>query len=198
LANKLDNLDLKIVSELQADGRIPISELAERAKSSRLTVSKRLKRLIDEGLIRVAGGLNLSKLRFKVASVGLEVKNERARREVETRLKGCPRVLNIFRSPEKANIHFTMWGEDEQTINSTIESFRDLRNVDIIYSHYLGTPIHGEIRVKVPLVRSREAPCGMKCADCYRYENSWCLGCPASDDYRDPFNTNGGSKLFRP
>jgi len=197
LANKLDNLDLKIISELQVDGRIPISELAEKANSSRLTVSKRLKRLIDEGLIGVAGGLNLSKLRCKVANVGLEVKNEQTRRELETHLKGCPRVMTIFRSPEKANIHFTMWGENEQTINSTIESFRDLQNVDIIYSHYLGTPIHGEIRVKVPLVRNTETPCGMKCADCYRYKNSWCLGCPASDDYRDPFNTNGGNKLFR-
>lgn len=198
MANKLDNLDLKIIMELQMDGRISISELAEKAKSSRLTVTKRLRRLIDEGLIGVVGGLNLNKLRFKVASVGLEVKNEQTRREVEIHLKMCPRVLNIFRSPEKANIHLTMWGEDEQTINSTIESFRDLQNVDIIYSHYLGTPIHGELRVKVPQGQHAETPCGMRCTECYRYENSWCLGCPTSDDYKNPFNTNGGSNLFEP
>lgn len=186
MVSKVDHLDLEIIRLLQKDGRISVTELAEKVKSSRATVTNRLKRLIDEELIMVRGGLNLQKFGFKVAGVGLEVKKEPVRKEVEAYLKNCPRVLNLFRTPEKANIHVIVWGEDEHTINSTIESFRDLQNVDIIYTHYLGTPIHGNIIINVESENNVETPCGMKCADCYRYNNAWCLGCPASKDYKNP------------
>ena len=186
MVSKLDHLDLKIIHELQKDGRISVTELAKEVKSTRPTVTNRLKRLIDEELIKVIGGLNLRKFGFKMAGVGLEVKKESARKEVETYLKNCPRVLNLFRTPEKANIHAIIWGEDDQTINSTLESFRDLENVDIVHTHYLGTPIHGNIIVNLVSGDNDESPCGMKCADCYRYDNAWCLGCPASKYYKNP------------
>lgn len=186
MVNTLDHLDLEIIRHLQKDGRISVTELAEKVKSSRPTVTNRLKRLIDENLIIVRGGLNPRKFGFKMASVGLEVKKESARKEVETYLKDCPRVLDIFRTPGKANIHLTVWGEDDQTISSTIESFRDFQNMDIVYTHYLGTPIHGNIVINVESSENGEAPCGMKCADCHRYNNAWCVGCPASKYYKSP------------
>ncbi len=186
MVGELDHLDLEIIRLLQKEGRISVTELAEKVKSSRATVTNRLKRLIDEELIMVRGGLNLMKFGFKTVSVGLEVKEESARKDVEKHLRNCPRVLNMFRTAEKANIHALVWGEDENTINSTIESFRDLQNVDIVYTHYLGTPIHGNIIINLESGSSEESPCGMKCADCYRYNNAWCLGCPASKDYKNP------------
>ena len=186
MVSKVDRLDLEIVSHLQKDGRISVIELAEKVKSSRATVTNRLKRLIDEELIMVRGGLNLRKFGLKMASVGLEVKQEAARKEVETYLKNCPRVLNLFRTPEKANIYAIVWGEDEHTINSTLESFRDLQNVEIVHTRYLGTPIHGDVIINVESTNNVETPCGMTCTDCYRYNNAWCSGCPASKDYKNP------------
>lgn len=100
--------------------------------------------MMEEEIILISGGLDIKKFGFKMASVRLEVKNEATRKEMEKYLKDCPRVLTIFRTPEKANIHLSVWREDDQTIYSTIESFRDLENVDIIYTQYLGAPIHGE------------------------------------------------------
>ena len=190
MADRLDQLDLKIVHELQIDGRMSITELAEKVGSSRPTITNRMKRLIDEKLIIIKSGLNLRKFRFKVAYVGLEVRTDETRKEAEHYLRNCPRVLNIFRTPEKANIHLTVWGEDDQTINSTIESFRDRENVDIVYTHYLGTPIHGDIVIRVETPRQNgKAPCGKECVDCHRYNSAWCVGCPASKDYKSPFQT---------
>lgn len=186
MVDKLDHLDLEIIRHLQKEGRISLTELAQKVKSSRPTVTNRLKRLVDEELIIVRGGLNLWKFGFKMASVGLEVKKESSQKEVEAYLKDCPRVLNVFRTPEKANIQLIVWGEDEPTINSTIESFRYLPNVEIVYTHYLGTPIHGDTIINVFPSNIDEAPCGMKCADCYRYNNAWCMGCPASKYYKNP------------
>lgn len=186
MANKLDRLDLEIIRELKKEGRILLTELAKKVKSSRPTVTNRLKRLIDEELIIVTAGLNPRKFNLKIASVGLEVKKESARKEVETYLKNCPRVLNVFRTPGKANIHITVWGEDDQTINSTLESFRDLKNVDVVYTYYLGIPIYGDIIVNLGLGNSDETPCGMKCFDCHRYKSEWCVGCPGSRYYKNP------------
>ena len=183
---KLDHLDLRIISQLNKDARISITDLAKKVKSTRLTVSKRLKRLKDEKLVSIRGGLNLGEFGFRMASVGLEVTKESTRKMLEANLRNCPRVLNLFRTPEKANIHAIVWGEDEHTIKSTIESFRDLENVDIVYSHYLGTPIHGNIIINLVSGGNAVTPCGKKCADCYRYNNAWCQGCPISKDYKNP------------
>ncbi|MDH5199821.1 MAG: Lrp/AsnC family transcriptional regulator [Candidatus Bathyarchaeota archaeon] len=183
---KLDDLDFKIIHQLQGDGRISITDLADKVGSSRPTVTNRLKKLVDKGFVVVNGGLNIRRLGFKVACVGLEVKNGTDRLDVENCLESCPRVLNVFRTCGKANVHLSMWGEDDQTVNSMIESFRDYPNVDIVYSHYLGTPIHGDVKLRVEFEEHREPPCGRICSKCNRYVNGWCMGCPCSADYRNP------------
>ena len=185
MAGKLDDLDQQIIHHLQNDGRVPLTELAEKVRASRQTVANRLKRLLDEKLIVIKGGLNLEKYNLKMACVGLEVTNENARRGMEQFLKVCPRVAAFFRTPEKANMHLEVWGENDQTLASTIESFRDLTNVAIVYTHYLGTPIHGTMMIPVPPPQRSEPPCGKSCSDCYRYANEWCLGCPISPDYKN-------------
>ena len=121
-----------------------------------------------------------------MAHVGLEVKTDVTRREFEHYLLNCPRVLHIFRTPEKANLYLEVWGEDDQSINSTIESFRDHLNVDVVFTHYLGTPIHGDIIIDVVPSENSETPCGLNCSDCARYQYEWCVGCPASSDYKNP------------
>lgn len=186
MVTKIDRLDLKIMYYLHDDGRISIKNLAEKVEVSRQTVANRLKRLMDENLIVIKGGPNIRVFDVKMACVGLEVVNEDARREVEQDLTVCPRVAAFFRTPEKANIHLEVLGENESTLTSTIESFRDRKNVDIIYTHYLGTPIHGDIIVGVAPPHSNRPPCGRNCIDCYRYVNEWCIGCPISSAYKNP------------
>ena len=183
---KLDLLDLKIIEELQRDGRISITDIAENVGSSRLTTSKRLKRLIENKKVIIRGGLNAKKMGFQLACVGLEVRSDTGRREVEYRLKGCPRVLNIFRTTEKANVHLSVWGENDQCIKSTIESFREIPDADLIYSHYLGTPMHGELPLSIHTKKFETAPCGQNCSKCYRYTNELCLGCPTTKYYKNP------------
>lgn len=184
MSGKLDELDLKIIRRLEVDGRASVTELAEEVGSSRPTVTSRLHRLLDSKTIIIKGGLDLRRFGYKVAIVGLEVRTEKARKEMEAFLRNCPRVLNVFRTSEKANLLLNVWGEDDQTINSTIESFGDQQNASIIYAHYLGTPIHGDVIINVEARRSDETPCGTKCSECHRYQNAWCRGCPSSSDYK--------------
>jgi DNA-binding Lrp family transcriptional regulator len=172
---KLDLLDLKIISHLQSNGRISITELSEKTNASRPTVTNRLKRLLEK------------KLGYKIACVGLEVKKDDFRKQIEDYLRSCPRVLSIFRTPDKANIHVSAWGEDDQTISSTVESFRDFPNVEIVYSHYLGTPIHGTVVIGIPNNKEELTPCGRNCKECHRFINEWCVGCPSTGNYHNDF-----------
>ena len=184
MSGMLDELDLKIIRKLQIDGRASVTELAEAVGSSRPTVTSRLNRLLDNKTVIIRSGLDLRRFGYKVAHVGLEVRTDKTRKEVETFLRNCPRVLNVFRTSEKANLLLSVWGEDDQTINSTVESFGDQRNVSVVYAHYLGTPIHGDVIVNVEARKSDETPCGAKCGECHRYQNAWCRGCPSSSDYK--------------
>ncbi|MCK4438526.1 winged helix-turn-helix transcriptional regulator, partial [Candidatus Bathyarchaeota archaeon] len=83
MSDNIDDLDLKIVLQLQENGRATITELAEKVGSSRPTVTNRLKRLIDKGIVIVTGGVNMSKFGYKMACIGLEVKSSETRAEFE-------------------------------------------------------------------------------------------------------------------
>jgi len=40
--------------------------------------------------------------------------------------------------------------------------------------------------VNVETSRGSETPRGKACSSCYRYINSWCVGCPLTADYKNP------------
>jgi len=62
---QLDLFDRRIIEALQADARMPVAAIAERTALSATPVSRRLKRLEDEGLIRAyAPVLDTRKLGF--------------------------------------------------------------------------------------------------------------------------------------
>ncbi|HEY8718179.1 Lrp/AsnC family transcriptional regulator [Pengzhenrongella sp.] len=48
---RLDELDCRLIAELRADGRVPVSTLARILGVTRATVNSRLKRLLDSGTV---------------------------------------------------------------------------------------------------------------------------------------------------
>jgi len=63
-SQKVDDLDIAIINCLERDGRLPNTELAKKLNTSEATIRKRIKRLIDEGFIRVMAIRNRSKLGY--------------------------------------------------------------------------------------------------------------------------------------
>jgi DNA-binding Lrp family transcriptional regulator len=67
-ANKtLDRLDCKLIRVLQTDGRMPNNAIAQELGISEHTVRRRLKRLIDDGIIRIVAVANPLDLGFEIA-----------------------------------------------------------------------------------------------------------------------------------
>ena len=70
-----DDLDIKVIRELQTDGRRSYAELADKLGVVEGTVRRRVKRLVQDDIVRVVGAPNLRKLGYGfIATVGLQVR----------------------------------------------------------------------------------------------------------------------------
>jgi DNA-binding Lrp family transcriptional regulator len=54
----MDNTDKKLISMLQANGRVSLSEMGEALGMSHVAVSKRLDKLVKADLVKVTAGIN--------------------------------------------------------------------------------------------------------------------------------------------
>ncbi len=74
---EIDQLDLKITEFLQTDGRISYSYIARETGVPEATVRYRVKRLLDEGIIKISAFINTGKLKYEnVAYLELEVDSD--------------------------------------------------------------------------------------------------------------------------
>ena len=180
---KLDKVDLKIIRSLIQDGRKPVTQLAKEVGVSRPTAINRLKKLISENILSINAGVNIGKLGFRMACLTLEVKGVDNRQQFEKFLMNCPRVLTSFRLSGKSNLLITLFGENPETLMSTIESFRDFLGVNIIDVNHSEPSVSETFSLQVFPEKSDISPCGKKCSDCFRYQNDKCLGCPVVTEY---------------
>lgn len=64
---KLDRLDCQLIRLLQKDGRLPNNAIAQDLGVSEFTVRRRLKRLLDNGVIRIVAVADPIDLGFEIA-----------------------------------------------------------------------------------------------------------------------------------
>ncbi len=64
---KIDELDRKLIQILQKDGRKPSKAIATELGTSEFTVRRRLRRLLDDGTIRIVAVANPIDLGFEIA-----------------------------------------------------------------------------------------------------------------------------------
>ena len=183
--DNIDELDLQIVDLLSEDPRRPVNDIANKMNVTRLTVTRRLNKLIKNELIALNVGLNLKKLGFRTAYIGFEIKDREKKCKVLESLQKCPRVLTILQPEEEANIMVYCYGETNTTLEAFIETMRESFIDRMIYVHHSEPPIYPEkICVKAFPEKIDIAPCGRICEECEDYQDRRCLGCPAVKAYR--------------
>lgn len=70
----VDETDLRILSALEADGRRPVSSLAKEIHASRVSVARRLERILDSGVATVTLNINPPVLGYRfLAMIGIKV-----------------------------------------------------------------------------------------------------------------------------
>ncbi|MGB9717675.1 MAG: Lrp/AsnC family transcriptional regulator [Thermoproteota archaeon] len=186
----LDEVDRKIISILQEDGRTPLLAIGRELGLSHVAVGKRLDKL-SESLVKVSAGLNAEHLGFRVAIVNAEVETPQRLRELVNMFSKCPRMVFLTMTTGAYNLMTIMVAEDADTLNAIIErcSVRarkgGIRRSEAIIGEAPVVPKY--LPVKVVATRTDEdAPCGMNCGRCLRYHEKKCLGCPSTKYYRGP------------
>lgn len=176
MAPDLTATEVRILAALQENPRVSVSELANKVKVSRPTINKILASLIENEKIMLTSGLNAKVHHCKVANVGINVASGDSRSKIINILDVCPNVINIYRTTDQANLLVTICGADEQSITSHVNCLGDLEEVEVKYSHSLGTPLKN-LAIPISIGDNSNTPCGRNCFECLSYQNEWCGGC---------------------
>ncbi|MEM1996965.1 MAG: AsnC family transcriptional regulator [Candidatus Bathyarchaeia archaeon] len=188
----MDEVDRKIISALQLNGRATLEKLAESTSYTSMGIRKRLQRLFKQNAIRVSALMNPFYFGLFPAIVLLEMESAEAMQNLLDRFRDCPRVVQIFKTLGGYNLVAIVIAEDQSTLESisvekcSIRSGAGVRRSefypvsDIYFSQLL------LVREHLASKNKSEAPCGVDCEPCARYVSGKCVGCPATIYYRGP------------
>ena len=186
----MDEVDRKIISQLQQDGRTTFQELAKIVRFSSMGIKKRVDKLLEKGILKVSSLLNVKQLGLQAAVVLIEIESSEALEILLHRFKDCPRVVNIFTTLGGYNLIALVVAEDQDTLESisvekcSLRSSEGIRRSefypigDIHYSPFL------LVREHLTHKERTTTPCNVDCRPCNRYKAQKCVGCPATTCYR--------------
>jgi DNA-binding Lrp family transcriptional regulator len=186
----LDEIDKKIIAQLQTDGRTTLLELAKNIGFTSMGTKKRLEKLVKKGTVKVSALLNPTALGLNPAIVMLEMENAEAMQKLLDRFKDCPRVIQIFKTVGGYNLIALVIAENPETLESISMEKCSLRSgpgirrsefypiSDTYFSPYL------QIRENLAHKGTAVTPCSVDCDPCIRYELQKCVGCPATNKYK--------------
>jgi len=183
----MDEIDKKIISLLQKDGRASFSSMGKELGLSHVAIMNRLRNL-SERLIKVSAGLNAEYLGFRVAIVNAEVETPERLRELVEIFSKCPRIVFLTTTTGVYNLMTIMIAEDADTLNAIVEvcsvrARKGIRRSEATIGEAPVVPKYMPIKIATAKVDD-DAPCGINCGVCMRYQEKKCLGCPATKYYR--------------
>jgi DNA-binding Lrp family transcriptional regulator len=186
----MDEVDKKIIAQLQADGRTSVEELAKITGFTNMGTKKRMDKLIETGTIRISALINPNALGLHPAIVMLEMESAEAMQNVLDRFEECPRVVQIFKTIGGYNLMALIVAETRETLESismekcSLRCSKGIRRSefypisDTYFSPFL------QIREDLAHKEKKVAPCNVECEPCSRYENQKCVGCPTTSNYK--------------
>jgi len=138
---KLDGIDLKILRELQTDGKLPNTELARRVNLSASPCLTRVKRMESQGLIRnyvallnpIELGLRLNVFIF----ISLKAQSRQALKEFESRVCSHDEVMECYLMTGDADYLIRVAMRDVESLEKFIvESLSPMPEIEKIRSSF--------------------------------------------------------------
>ncbi len=186
----LDDIDWKLITELQSDGRKTFKELGNKIGYTSLGAKKRVDKLLKQGIINISAFVNTDALNLCLALILLEIENAEAMRKIIDRYNKCPRVINVFTTMGGYNLIALVMAENQTTLESESVERCGLRSGEGIRrsEFYLIRRVHHApfLPLKADTLRERSkiAPCGVECNNCPSFQDNKCVGCPTLNYYR--------------
>jgi Lrp/AsnC family leucine-responsive transcriptional regulator len=185
----LDDLDKRLVSILQKNGRTSLSEIGEKLGMSHVAVSKRLDKLIKADTVKLTAGVNSEYLDTKVLFMGLETESLDVAEAIKKKYEDCPRLLMFAPVTGRYNVFAVMIAEDTWSLESILGtcSMRTEPGVRKSESWFGNAPLMPQylvLDINPTQTGDTAAPCKMDCKTCKRYTTDKCVGCPSTTTYK--------------
>lgn len=186
----MDEVDKKIIAQLQADGRTSLEDLSKITGFTSMGTKKRLEKLIEKDTIKISALINPRSLGLHPAIVMMEMESAEAMQNVLDRFEECPRVVQIFKTIGGYNLMALIVAETRETLESismekcSLRCSKGIRRSeffpisDTYFSPFL------QIRENLAHPEKTVTPCKVDCDPCKRYETQKCVGCPTTNNYK--------------
>jgi Lrp/AsnC family transcriptional regulator for asnA, asnC and gidA len=119
----IDRMDLKIIRSLNKNARKPYNAIAREVGVSDATVRKRIKRMVEDGIIKQFNLLlDYHKLgRIIKAFIGLRI-NPQKLKEIVGHLEGNPDIQVLYRTTGNVDLFIEVIFRDMEELNEFLES----------------------------------------------------------------------------
>lgn len=186
----MEEVDRKLISQLQLDGRTTLEKLGRITGYTSMGVKKRLEKLLKKDAIKVSAQINLKYFDIRSAMVLIETDGVETMERILKRFEECPRVIYIFTMIGGYNIMALIAAENQKTLESislgkcSLRSGTGIRRSEFYQIKDIGYFPFMPLRIRLTNKGLKEAPCGVNCNFCNRYRYEECVGCPATECYR--------------
>jgi Lrp/AsnC family transcriptional regulator for asnA, asnC and gidA len=128
---QLDETDRAIVAHLQYDGRMPFTDIAAEVGLSEGSVRRRVKRLIDSGVLQIIGVVEPQYLNWRAAGmIGVSVEAGRVD-AVADQIAQFPEVSYLFMASGGFDLFVEVFCRDRDHLASFLnEKLRQVRGVE--------------------------------------------------------------------
>lgn len=130
----LDQLDRKIINELQADGRRPYTEIAKRLGVSEATVRKRVTRLQNRGALQIVAAVDPLALGYIRTEVSIRVRGPSVAK-VADKIGKIPEVSYMEKTLGEYDLSISLTCRDTKHLTSVLnDEIRAIPGVEAIYA----------------------------------------------------------------
>jgi len=132
---KIDELDIKIIKELQTDSRQSYREIAEKLKVAEGTIYNRIGKLKEAGVIRrFMADIDYSKIGYELTSlIGVIVKGGKLP-EIEKKIAEEPNVTAVYDVTGEYDAIVVAKFEDRAGLNCLVKQLLTMPGVDRTYT----------------------------------------------------------------
>jgi len=116
---KLDGLDLKIIQALSENGRESFVEIAKKTGLSPVGIKNRVERLINEGVLKIQGLLNIGECYSVSAHIEIEADQKTISKMIE-KFEKSPLVYHLVRTSGKYNLLASIISPNLESIENFI------------------------------------------------------------------------------
>ena len=122
---KLDGTDLKIIQALSEDGRKSLVEIAKKTVLISVGVKNRVEKLIDDGILKIQGLINIGKCYSASANIEIEADQKTISRLIE-KFEKSPLVYHLVKTSGRYNLLAGIIAPNLESVNNFID--KEIRN----------------------------------------------------------------------